>query len=172
MSTWFNTYGYAQVYPDLIVGAYPLDRHDVALLAEMHVESVLNLVEDGEYPPGARTEVEDAYARAGIEEQRLKLVDFGRLPADRIELAVGVLVDWLDEHRRVYVHCRAGWQRSAALSAGAVAVRDDIAITDALALIRSRKPTANPLDHQRDDLVAWWRGRRPELHGADRPPAP
>jgi protein-tyrosine phosphatase len=161
MSTWFNNYGYAQVYPDLIVGAYPVDRDDVAALEDIHVESVLNLVEDAEYPPGARAEVEDAYARAGIEEQRLKLVDFGRLPADRIEQAVGVLVDWLDADRRVYVHCRAGWQRSAALSAGAVAVRDDIPITDALALIRSRKPTANPLDHQRADLIAWWLHRRP-----------
>jgi protein-tyrosine phosphatase len=161
MSTWFNNYGYAQVYPDLIVGAYPVDRDDVAALEDIHVESVLNLVEDAEYPPGARAEVEDAYARAGIEEQRLKLVDFGRLPADRIEQAVGVLVDWLDADRRVYVHCRAGWQRSAALSAGAVAVRDDIPITDALALIRSRKPTANPLDHQRADLIAWWLHRHP-----------
>jgi rhodanese-related sulfurtransferase len=161
MSTWFNNYGYAQVYPDLIVGAYPLDRDDVAMLSAMRVECVLNLVEDSEYPAGARADVQDAYALAGIEERRLNLVDFGRLPADRIEQAVGVLVGWLDEDRRVYVHCRAGWQRSAALSAGAVAVRDGLAITDALALVRSRKPTANPLDHQRDDLIAWWLDRRP-----------
>ena len=160
MSTWFNNYGYEPVYPDLVVGAYPLDRGDVATLSEMQIERVLNLVEDAEYPPGARAEVQDAYAQAGIREQRMKLVDFGRLPADRIEQAVEVLVDWLDDDRRVYVHCRAGWQRSAALSAGAIAVRDGIAITDALALIRSRKPTANPLDHQREDLIAWWLDRR------------
>jgi protein-tyrosine phosphatase len=161
MSTWFNNYGYEQVYPDLLVGAYPLDRHDVAMLVTMRIECVLNLVEDAEYPPGARAEVQEAYARAGIEEQRMNLVDFGRLPADRIEQAVGVLVDWLEADRRVYVHCRAGWQRSAALSAGAVAVREGITITEALALVRSRKPTANPLDHQRDDLIAWWSDRRP-----------
>jgi protein-tyrosine phosphatase len=160
MSTWFINYGYGQVYRDLIVGAYPLDQGDVDALKRMGVERVLNLVEDGEYPPEARAEIEAAYAQAGIGERRMNLVDFGRLPADRIEEAVGILLDWLEQDQRVYVHCRAGWQRSAAVASGAVAVRERISVADALALVQTRKPTANPLPHQRDDLAVWWANRR------------
>jgi predicted protein tyrosine phosphatase len=59
----------------------------------------------------------------------------------------------------VYLHCRAGWQRSAAIAAGVVAVRDDTTLEEALGAIRRRKPTAEPLDHQWADLLTWWRGR-------------
>src|SRR5579875_1047844 len=85
MSNWFGSYGYGEVHPGLIVGAYPLDREDVERLALMRIERVLNLVQDSEYQPGDREEIEAAYAIHGIHETRLDLVDFGRLPADRLE---------------------------------------------------------------------------------------
>jgi atypical dual specificity phosphatase len=159
MSTWFRTYGYGEVHPGLIVGAYPLDRGDVNHLGLMHVERVLNLVEDSEYQPGDREAIEAAYEAHGIDETRLNLVDFGHLPADRIEQAVSTLVDWLQDGRRVYVHCRAGWQRSAAVASGTVAVMRGIPIGQALDSVREQKPTADPLPHQRADLHAWWEAR-------------
>ena len=159
MSTWFRTYGYGEVHPGLIVGAYPLDRGDVNQLGLMHVEQVLNLVEDSEYQPGDREEIEAAYASRGIEETRLNLVDFGHLPHDQLEAAVSTLVDWLQNGHRVYVHCRAGWQRSAAVASGAVAVIRGIPIEEALESVREQKPSADPLPHQREDLHAWWEAR-------------
>jgi len=159
MSTWFRSYGYGEVHPGLIVGAYPLDRGDVHQLGEMHVERVLNLVEDSEYQPGDREEIEAAYASRGIDETRLNLVDFGHLPGEQLEQAVSTLVDWLNDGRRVYVHCRAGWQRSAAVASGAVAVIRGISIDEALESVKEQKPTADPLPHQRGDLHAWWKAR-------------
>jgi predicted protein tyrosine phosphatase len=159
MSTWFRTYGYGEVHPGLIVGAYPLDWDDVDRLGLLRVERVLNLVEDSEYQPGDREMIEAAYAEHGIDETRMNLTDFGRLPSDRLEQAVATLVGWLDDDHRVYVHCRAGWQRSAAVASGAVAVVRRIGIDDALAAVRARKPTADPLPHQRADLHAWWASR-------------
>jgi protein-tyrosine phosphatase len=159
MSTWFRSYGYGEVHPGLIVGAYPLDRGDVHQLGLMHVERVLNLVEDSEYQPGDREELEEAYASRGIDETRLNLVDFGHLPHDQLEEAVSTLVGWLRDGRRVYVHCRAGWQRSAAVASGAVAVVRDIPIDEALESVKAQKPTADPLPHQREDLQAWWESR-------------
>jgi atypical dual specificity phosphatase len=159
MSTWFRSYGYGEVHPGLIVGAYPLDRGDVNQLGLMHVERVLNLVEDSEYQPGDREAIEEAYASRGIEETRLSLIDFGHLPAEQLDAAVATLVDWLQDGRRVYVHCRAGWQRSAAVASGAVAVVRNISIEEALRSVREQKPTADPLPHQRADLHAWWEAR-------------
>jgi predicted protein tyrosine phosphatase len=159
VSDWFATYGFAEVHDGLLIGAYPLDAEDVEMLATMSVTHVLNLVEDEEYPPGRRFLIEAALREAGIDEHRMQLTDFGRLPAERLEEAVQLVVRWLKADALSYVHCRAGWQRSAAVAAGAVAVYDGLGIEQALQFVQPRKPSADPLPHQRDDLRTWWRER-------------
>lgn len=164
MSHWFETYGFAEVHDGLLAGAYPLDDDDVSILRLMNVTRVLNLVEDQEYPPGHRGLVQAALDAAQIEEHRIELTDFGRLPADRLEAAVRQVVRWLRDGGTAYVHCRAGWQRSAAVAAGAIAVYDGAGIDDALAQVRRRKPSAEPLPQQVDDLRAWWAQRSNAHH--------
>jgi protein-tyrosine phosphatase len=160
VSSWFRSYGFADVLDGLLVGGYPLDPEDVAMLQWAGIERVLNLVEDEEYGPGEREAVERALAQAGIEERRVPLADFGGLPAEPLDRAVSILGDWLGEGRRVYVHCRAGWQRAPAVAAGLVALRDGVDIEEALEVVRVRKPSADPLPHQRQDLWRWWQERR------------
>jgi protein-tyrosine phosphatase len=159
VSLWFRSYGLADVHPDLIIGSYPLDEEDVAMIAHLGVNRILNLVQDREYRPGEREIVEAAFERAEIEETRLDMEDYGELPSEQLERAVGLVNEWLDQGQRVYVHCRAGWQRSAAIAAGVVALREDRGIEEALEVVQLRKPSADPLPHQRDDLVAWWAAR-------------
>ncbi len=159
MSNWFQAYGFADVHDGLIVGAYPLDTADVRTIQRLGVRRILNLVEDREYGPGEREEVEHALANAGIEETRLKLADYGHLPGEALEAAVSEVSGWLRDGQPAYVHCRAGWQRSAAVAAGVIAVTDGIEIEEALAQVRRRKPSANPLPHQRAELEAWWHQR-------------
>jgi len=167
VSRWFLSYGFADVFDDLIVGAYPLDQDDVAMLAQMGIDRVLNLTEDVEYRPGDRETVEHALAHAGIAESRLPLTDYGGLPAGELETAVRAVGSWLDDGERTYLHCRAGWQRSAAVAAGVVAIRTGVDIDEALDHVRRRKPSADPLPHQRADLRRWWESR-----GAAGPPDP
>jgi protein-tyrosine phosphatase len=159
MSRWFRSYGFADVFDDLIVGAYPLDQDDVDMLALMGIDRVLNLTEDDEYRPGDRDAVEYALDHAGIAESRLPLTDYGGLPPGQLEAAVRAVGSWLDEGERTYLHCRAGWQRSAAVAAGVVAIRAGIDIDEALEYVRRRKPSADPLPHQRADLRQWWESR-------------
>ena len=161
LSNWFRSYGFARVYDELLIGAYPLDSDDVEMLAFNGVRRVLNLVEDGEYRRGERDAVQRALASNQIEESRLRLVDYGGLDTEAIEQAVQEINGWLDDRERTYLHCRAGWQRSAAIAAGVVALREGIEIDEALARVQSRKPSADPLPHQRDDLRRWWATRRP-----------
>lgn len=160
VSRWFRSYGFAEVFDHLVVGAYPLDEDDVAALARAGVKRVLNLTQDVEYRPGERRSVERALAAAGIEERRLRLPDYGGLPPDTLEAAVGKVASWLDRDERTYLHCRAGWQRSAAVAAGVVALRLGLDIDDALDYVQRRKPSADPLPHQREDLRRWWQARR------------
>jgi len=160
VSSWFVSYGFADVTRNLVIGAYPLDRRDVAMLANMGIQRVLNLVEGEEYRPGEREAAEEALRAAGIDEHRMRLTDFGQLPPDELEAAVRTVCDWLDEGCRVYLHCRAGWQRSAAVAAGVVALREQVDIGPALEKVQLRKPSADPLPHQREDLARWWEGRQ------------
>jgi protein-tyrosine phosphatase len=176
VSRWFRSYGFADVYDNLIVGAYPLDRRDVEMLGRVGIDRVLNLVEDAEYQPGEREEVCAALDEAGIAEDRLSLTDFGGLPADELETAVRTVNAALDRGERVYLHCRAGWQRSAAVAAGVVATRTGVDIDEAVARVQARKATADPLPHQREDLRRWWAGRSssdgaPAAPAADAPAA-
>jgi protein-tyrosine phosphatase len=167
VSSWFRSYGFADVCDGLLVGCYPLDDQDVAMLHWAGVERVLNLVEDGEYRPEEREAVERAYAETGIQEQRLPLPDFGGLPSGLVDQAVSMVNSWLGQGHRVYIHCRAGWQRSPAIAVAVLARRDDVDIDKALQAVQVRKPTADPLPHQREDLRRWWQ----EGGGADAPSA-
>jgi atypical dual specificity phosphatase len=160
MSDWFEHFGFAEVADDLLIGAYPQDAGDVAALREAGVTRVLNLVQDLEYERGGRDACVLALADAGIAEQRIEIVDYGNLRPDHIELATQTALGWLDEGERVYVHCRAGMQRSATVAAAVVMLRDDVALPDALESIRARKPSAQPLAHQRQDLARWWERRK------------
>jgi predicted protein tyrosine phosphatase len=159
VSKWFQSYGFADVHGDLLIGAYPLDGDDVSMLNRIGVERILNLVEESEYRPGERDAVRAALDAAGIVEERMDLVDYGGLPSTELEAAVQRVLGWLNEGHRVYLHCRAGWQRSAAIAAGVVAIREQLGIDEALAVVQSRKPSADPLPHQREDLVWWWEER-------------
>jgi protein-tyrosine phosphatase len=156
MSDWFEHFGFAEVADGLVVGAYPQDADDVAALSAAGVTRIFNLVQDGEYDVGARDACVAALQRAGIEEERIELLDYGSLLPGQIERAARTAIAWLDQGERVYLHCRAGWQRSAAVAGAIVALREGIEPPEALDRIRGRKPTANPLPHQRRDLDRWW----------------
>lgn len=159
MSAWFTRFGFASVADRLLAGAYPLDDADVAELAEAGVEVAYNLCEEGEYEPGQRDAVARALQEHGIEERRLPLVDYAGLPPEALEQAVGEVLGELEAGRCVYLHCRAGWQRSAAVAAAVIALREDLPLGRALAVLRDRKPTSEPLPHQRASLIEWWKAR-------------
>ena len=157
MSDWFEHFGFAEVGENLLMGAYPQDGDDVAALREAGVSAVFNLVQDVEYErPGGRDACAAALARAGIREERVEVVDYGNLRPEHIELAAKTVLAWLQDGERVYVHCRAGMQRSAVVSAAIVALREQLEPAAALERVRRRHPRANPLSHQRQDLMRWW----------------
>lgn len=160
MSEWFQTYGFRAVADSLVTGANPRDAADVErLVHEAGVSRVLNLCEDIEYEHGERLAVTAAYDAHGVGERRVHLVDFGHVLPTALDEAVALAVPWLQGGETVYVHCRAGWQRSATVAAAVLAVHDGVGVDEALHRIRQRKPSAQPLHHQLEGLVAWWRAR-------------
>jgi protein-tyrosine phosphatase len=156
MSNWFRTYGFADVVDELLVGAYPLDEDDVKMLAMMRIQRVLNLCEDSDYAPGDRERVAAALEAAEVDEHRIGFPDHGGLEPDRLDTAIRLVSGWLDEGLRVYLHCRAGWERSPTVAAGVVVLRQGVDAEQALGYVQARKPAADPLPQQREDLQRWW----------------
>jgi atypical dual specificity phosphatase len=159
VSAWFEHYGYGFVADGLFIGAYPQDAGDVATIAGLGVTRVFNLVQDLEYEQGGREACAAALADAGIEEARVEVIDFGNLLPGHIERAQQTVRAWLAEGETVYLHCRAGMQRSATVAAAVVVLEEDLEPFDALEVVRARNPRANPLEHQRQDLLRWWIAR-------------
>lgn len=159
MSDWFDHYGYGSVGDRLYIGAYPQDAGDVAAIAGLGVTRVFNLVQDVEYQGDGRTACAAALADAGIAEERVEVIDFGNLLPGHIERAQQTVRAWLGEGETVYLHCRAGMQRSATVAAAVVALEEALEPFEALEVVRARNPRANPLAHQRDDLLRWWAAR-------------
>ncbi len=166
VSDWFERYGWGRIEPGLLTGACPYDAGDVAELAQLGVTAVVNLCADVEYEPGERAAVEAAYAAAGITETRLATEDYGNLLPGLLERASGAVIKRLQDGDVVYLHCRAGWQRSATVAAAAIARRDDVEPDVALGVVKTGRPSAQPLHHQLEDLWRWWRARVARATGA------
>ena len=125
------------------------ERHIDALRAE-GVTTVINLCEDREYWDGERAVVAGACERTGIAEHRLPVIDGATVPAAVLEEAVEVAGAGV-----VYVHCRGGRERSAAVAIALLAASDGASVEAAHARAVSIRPTFKPLPWQVDGVRSW-----------------
>ena len=160
MSDWFEHFGFAEVGDDLLMGAYPQDAEDVAALRGAGVTRVFNLVQDIEYDPGARDACVAALAEAGHRGAARRARRL-RQPAARPDRGVGA--GRAGVARRGRARVRALPRGLAALGGGRRGDRRRCARASSRgrrsSILRERKPTANPLSHQRADLLDWWERR-------------
>lgn len=159
MSAWFDEYGCDVVTEGLVVGAVPRDADDVAVLHRLGVSRVVSLVASSEYDDGELETVGAAYEGAGISVVRVPSADFGGLSAETLETASGRVLADLGDGATVYLHCRAGWQRSVVAAAATLCRRTGASPERALELVQARRPRACPLPHQVEDLERWWTAR-------------
>jgi hypothetical protein len=134
---------------------------------ETYPQSNFSLIEDGlcvggilsEPPPGTRAvlnvcETRDPYV---AEVHRWEPIpDLG--PAPGIPW-LRSQVEFIDQQRKaglpVYVHCRAGVNRGVTVTAAYLMWRDGLSPDEALALIKSKRPQANPFAVYRAFLAEW-----------------
>jgi atypical dual specificity phosphatase len=134
----------------LFAGRMPHAAAHVEELAAAGVRTVVNLCEDHEYWDGERAAVEAAFDRAGIVEHRLPVPDGSSIPPDVLDRAVAATGG-----EPVYVHCRGGRERSAAVAVAVLARRRGVSIEAALADATARWPTCRPLPWQIAGVRAW-----------------
>lgn len=158
-----------KVTPRIRAGRNPLTERDVAELAALGITHVLDLREEGEWHGPGRygEEAIEAMQRHGLVRRHVPMRDFS-VPA---EPALGEAVGWIEEvldepRRRLYVHCRAGLQRSATVLIAWRSWASGEPIELALWSLRRFGWPADPLYSQRLAVVRWLEQRRTALDPA------
>jgi atypical dual specificity phosphatase len=123
----------------VILGALPF-AGDAPKMKLEGVGAVVNLCAEYRGP-------EAAYRLAGIEQLRLPTTDFSPPALADIERAVEFIREQAAQGRTVYVHCKAGRGRAAAVVLCYLMAAKGLRPAEAEALIRAQRP------HVRRDLV-------------------
>jgi atypical dual specificity phosphatase len=141
---------YTRLHDSLLAGRMPVSARDIETLRDEGVTVVVNLCEDQEYWDGERDAVAAACAQAGIAELRIPVIDGGTVPGDVLDEAVAAASDGV-----VYVHCRGGRERSAAVTIAVLAAASGSSVDEALELAVSRRPGFRPLPWQVEGVRSW-----------------
>ena len=141
---------YSSLGSDLLAGRMPHAAAHVEALDAEGVRTVINLCEDHEYWDGERAAVEAAFRQAKMTEHRLPVPDGATIPPEVLDRAIEAA-----GRETVYIHCRGGRERSAAVAVAILASRSGTSIDDALEVASVRWPTCRPLPWQIAGVRAW-----------------
>ena len=145
---------YTRLDDSLLAGRMPVSARHVETLHREGVTAVINLCEDREYWDGERAAVAAACAGAGIAERRLPVIDGATVPPEVLDQAADAGAQGV-----VYVHCRGGRERSAAVAIALLAVRSGASVDEAHRLAVSLRPGFRPLPWQVEGVRSWLRER-------------
>jgi protein-tyrosine phosphatase len=141
----------------LKAGRNPLTADDVRSLAEDGITHVLDLREPHEWePPRLGQEALDEMAARGLERLHLPIEDVSPPTLETLDTAVAFIDDALmNPAARVYVHCRAGMERTACVLVAWHARAHGVDYDTALAALRRGRPVLSPLPDQTAVTREW-----------------
>jgi len=146
---------YTRLHDTLLAGRMPVSERHVEALRSEGVTVVINLCEDREYWDGEREAVAAACARASIAELRLPVIDGSTVSPELLERAVAAAAG--DEV--VYVHCRGGRERSAAVAIALLAAASGSTVEEAHDCAVGLRPGFKPLPWQVEGVRSWLHDR-------------
>lgn len=138
------------VAPNLFAGRNPLTEGDVRELTDLGITHYLDLRESHEYAaPRLGEEALETMQQQGIERLHSPVVDGGEPDQTTFEQSVDFLRTTLaTPSNQVYVSCRAGHERTAAILIAHHAVHHKVIYDEALTTLRRGRPPLKPLPHQ------------------------
>lgn len=150
-------FGFDWLDDRLAAGRNPLSARDVSTLNQAGITHVLDLRETSEWiAPHFGLEAVEAMEGAGITRLHLPIVDMDAPePADFDAAWAWVEDASSDPDAVIYLHCRAGMERTAAIAGALAARRAAISFDEALAQLQGKRPIFQPLPPQRRAAQAW-----------------
>ena len=150
--------GLRQIDGGLFCGRNPLTAKDVERMLAAGVTQVLDLREDHEWSKPGRfgREAVAALDWCGVPRASIAVVDGNAPSSEQLDHTWQVLSDGLDDGS-VYVHCRAGIERTGAVIAAYLARRDGLSFDDTLRRLNETNAGLYPLSFQAEIVRGWLR---------------
>lgn len=140
------------ITPDIAQSGQFASREGSAL-ARLDIGAVLDLREEAQHEPAP-------LGKAGLHYLRLPIPDHGAPSQEDLARAADWVLQEIGDDRKVLVHCRLGLGRSVTLVV-AVLLRMGYPLSDAVALVRKRRPDAVLSDDQVPVLRRYAESLRP-----------
>jgi len=140
------------ITPDIAQSGQFASR-EASALARIDIGAVLDLREEAAHEPAP-------LGRAGLHYLRLPVPDHGAPSHEDLARAADWVLQEIGDDRKVLVHCRLGLGRSVTLVV-AVLLRMGYPLSDAVALVRKRRPDAVLSDDQVSVLRRYAQSLRP-----------
>jgi protein-tyrosine phosphatase len=154
-----KAFEYNQLSDQMFAGRNPLTARDVRVLRSLGVTHILDLREPREWStPKFGAEALHAIESSDIQRINLVVEDMGAPDHKTIDAAC----DWIDkalrdEDAKVYIHCRAGMERTAAILIAHHVKKNGGSYDEALGALREMRPILNPLPNQEHAVRNWLR---------------
>lgn len=148
-----------RVTDTVLAGRNPLTELDVVELRDLGITHVLDLREESEWR-GSGREGQDAVvaiAARGIERLAVEIPDGGAPTRAAFTTACGWLeaIHQANPGARIYVHCRAGLERTAVILAAWLGAQQGLSAPTAISRLGAYGYPGNPLFHQSTALQDW-----------------
>lgn len=146
-----------EIAPGVFAGRAPIFRRDVWRLRALGITHILDLREDHEWDgPGRRgSSAIQEIDRLGLPRFSVAIRDMGTPSARHLDQAVAFIDAALHLGGKVYVHCRAGVQRTGAIAAAWYARQQGCTVDEAIELLRQRRPDLEPMVFQMKAARDW-----------------
>lgn len=148
---------YSRISPCLLAGRHPLTGEDVAQLIAEGVSHILDLRESSEWlPPRLGQEALTAIEQQGLVRGHVAITDGAAPTRDNFARCVAFLDDALSNPQaQIYVHCRAGMERTAAILIAWYARRERLSYDEALQQLQAKRSVLHPLPWQEEATRLW-----------------
>lgn len=152
---------YNRITSQVLAGRNPLTAEDMRRLCAEGVTHVLDLRQPAEWmPPNVGQEAVAYQFTNGICRRHLPIDDFSAPDSEHFEAAVAFLEEALsDPAAQVYVHCRAGMERTPTILIAYFATRNGTSCQEALIELQKARSRFQPLPHQVAAVEAWLQQR-------------
>jgi ADP-ribosyl-[dinitrogen reductase] hydrolase len=146
-----------EIAPGVFAGRAPIFRRDVWRLRALGITHILDLREDHEWDgPGRRgTSAIAEIDRLGVARLRVAIKDMGTPQSGDLDQAVSFMDTALHLGGKVFLHCRAGVQRTGAIAAAWYARREHCSVDEAIQRLRERRPDLEPMVFQVAAARTW-----------------
>lgn len=141
---------------NIYLGAIPLasEGHTAKIIA-LGVDAILSVLEDFELQKWPLTvPVSHAtWREAGLRVDHIKAVDFSPLTTEEIKAGIAVIDREYENGQTIYVHCKAGRGRSAAIVVAFLMEKEQISLDDAISRVKAQRPEINLNSYQVQALI-------------------